>query len=88
MIIYIILLNANEVKTGVLQRPYIAHAVGVVRRYMRNAGKEHWKAVQWILRYLRGTPSHALCFGVSDTVVQEYVDADMEGDKDSKRRAT
>eukprot|EP00253_Pinus_taeda_P002358 PITA_02358 len=32
----------------------IAHAVGAVRRYMNNPGKEHWMAVKWILRYLRG----------------------------------
>ena len=50
-------------------RPYIAHAMGVVSRYMNNAGKENWKAVHWILRYLRGTTSHALCFGVLDTIV-------------------
>ena len=29
----------------VCTRPYIAHAVGVVRRYMNNPGKEHWEAV-------------------------------------------
>ena len=26
-------------------RPDIAHAVGVVSRYMSNPGKEHWKAI-------------------------------------------
>ena len=46
----------------VCTRPDIAHAVGVVSRYMNNPGKEHWKAVQWILKYLRGTTSRALCF--------------------------
>jgi hypothetical protein len=51
----------------VCTRPDIAHAVGVVRRYMNNLGKEHWEAVKWILRYLRGTTKHALCFGGSDT---------------------
>ena len=50
----------------VCTRPDIAHTMGVVNRYMNNPGKEHWKAVQWILRYLRGTTSHALCFGGSD----------------------
>ena len=72
----------------VCTRPDIAHAVGVVSRYMNNPGKEHWKEVQWILRYLRGTTSHALCFGGSDTVLQGYVDADMAGDKDSRRSTT
>ena len=70
----------------VCTRPDIAHAVGVVSRNMNNPGKEHWKAVQWILKYLRGTTSHALCFGGSDIVLQGYIDADMVGDKDSRRR--
>ena len=39
----------------VCTRPDIAHAVGVVSRYMSNPGKQHWEAVKWILRYLRGT---------------------------------
>ena len=71
-----------------LHRPYIAHAVGVVSRYMNNLGKEHWEAVKWILRYLRGTANHALCFGCSESVLQEYVDSDMAGDKDSRRSTT
>jgi hypothetical protein len=47
----------------------IAHAVGVVRRYMNNPGKEHWEEVKWILRYFRGTATHALCFGGLDTIL-------------------
>jgi hypothetical protein len=72
----------------VCTRPDIAHAVGVVRRYMNNLGKEHWEAVKWILRYLRGTATHALCFGGSDIVLQGYVDSYMAGDKDSRRSTT
>jgi hypothetical protein len=53
----------------VCTRPYIAHVVGVVRRYMKNPGKEHWEEVKWILRYLRGIATHALCFGGSDTIL-------------------
>lgn len=44
----------------VCTRPDIAHAVGVVSRFMSNPGKHHWDAVKWILRYLRGT-SLPLC---------------------------
>jgi hypothetical protein len=72
----------------VCTRPDIAHAVGVVSRYMNNPGKEHWEAVKWILRYLRGTTTHALCFGVLDTFLRGYVDSDMEGDKDNMRSTT
>jgi hypothetical protein len=49
--------------------PYISHAVGVVSRYMNNPGKEHWEVVKWILRYLRGTSTHALCFCGSYTII-------------------
>ncbi|KAL2231740.1 UNVERIFIED_CONTAM: Retrovirus-related Pol polyprotein from transposon TNT 1-94 [Sesamum indicum] len=44
-------------------RPDIAHAVGVVSRFMSNPGVMHWEAVKWILRYLRGTKDRALVFG-------------------------
>jgi hypothetical protein len=63
----------------------IAHAVGVVRMYMNNPGKEHWEAVKWILMYLRGTSTHALYFGGSYFILHGYVDSYMEGDKDSRR---
>jgi hypothetical protein len=53
----------------VCTRSDIAHAVGVVSRYMNNPGKEHWEAVKWILGYLRGTSTHALCFGGSNIVL-------------------
>eukprot|EP00253_Pinus_taeda_P006007 PITA_06007 len=37
----------------VCTRPDIAHAMGVISRYMNNPGKEHWMAVKLILRYLK-----------------------------------
>ena len=37
---------------------------------------------------MRGTSTHALCFGGSDTFLQGYVDSDMAGDKDSRRSTT
>jgi hypothetical protein len=53
----------------VCTRPNIAHVVGFVSRYMNNLGKEHWEVVKWILRYLRGTTTHALYFGGSNIVL-------------------
>jgi hypothetical protein len=72
----------------VCTRPDIAHAVAVVSSYMTNPGKEHWEVVKWILKYLRGTATHALCFGGSDTFLQGYVDSDMVGDQDNRRSTT
>ena len=45
----------------------IAHAVGVVSRYMSHPRIEHWNVVKWILGYLRGTSSKCLHFGGSTT---------------------
>jgi hypothetical protein len=72
----------------VFTRLDIAHAVGVVRRYMKNLDKEHREVVNWILTYLRGTATHALCFEASYIVLHAYVDSYMVGDKDSRRSTT
>jgi hypothetical protein len=69
----------------VCARPYIAHAVEIVRRYMNNLSKKHWEKVKWNIGYLIGTTTHALCFRGSDIVLQVYFDSDMAGDIDSRR---
>ncbi|XXG79495.1 hypothetical protein AAC387_Pa09g0546 [Persea americana] len=72
----------------VCTRPDIAHAVGVVSRFMSNPGKMHWEAVKWILRYLRGTTKAALHFGGSEIKLHGYVDSDLAGDLDRSRSTT
>ena len=62
----------------------IAHAMGVVSRYMSHPGTKHWNAVKWILRYLRGTSSKCLHFGGSTTNLQGYVDLELVGDIDTR----
>ena len=47
----------------VWMRPDLCHVVSVVSKYMVNPRKKHWKAVKWILRYLRGTTSIGLKYG-------------------------
>uniref|UniRef100_A0A3Q7HLK4 Reverse transcriptase Ty1/copia-type domain-containing protein n=1 Tax=Solanum lycopersicum TaxID=4081 RepID=A0A3Q7HLK4_SOLLC len=66
-------------------RPDIAHAVGVVSRFLENPRKEHWEAVKWILRYLRGTTRNCLCFKGSDPILKGYTDANMAGDLDNRK---
>lgn len=72
----------------VCTRPDIAQAVGVVSRYMSCPGKQHWEAVKWILRYLRGTAGYALYFRKNNSGLQGYVDADMAGDLDGRKSTT
>nr|CAN78199.1 hypothetical protein VITISV_041785 [Vitis vinifera] len=65
----------------------IAHAVGVVSRFMSRPGKQHWEAVKWILRYLKGSLDTCLCFTSASLKLQGYVDVDFAGDIDSRKKA-
>ncbi|GJX61085.1 hypothetical protein Tco_0293985 [Tanacetum coccineum] len=56
-------------------RPDIAHAVGVVNRFMSNPGREHWEAVKWLLRYLKGTSKATLCFSRKEVVLEGLYDS-------------
>ena len=69
----------------VCTRPDIAHAVGVVSRFLSNPGKKHWEAVKWILRYLKGTSKSSLCFEKANPVLEGYTDSDMAGDPDGRK---
>jgi hypothetical protein len=74
----------------VCTRPDIAHAVGVLSRYMSKLGKEHWKTVKRVFRYLRGTTSYVLCYqgipGLEKVVdIHGFVDVDWAVDLDRKR---
>jgi hypothetical protein len=68
----------------VCSRPDLSHAISVVSRYMANPGREHWKAVQWILRYLRGSSNAGFCFGKSRDGLFGYVDSDYACDLDRR----
>ena len=62
-------------------RPDIAHAVGVLSRFISKPGKEHWTAVKRVFRYLRGTSDYGLCYqgrpGLDRVLdIHGFVDAD------------
>ena len=69
----------------VCTKPDIAHEVGVVSRFMSRPGKQHWEAVKWILRYLKGSLDTCLCFIGASLKLQGYVDVDFAGDIDSRK---
>ena len=69
----------------VCTRPYIAHAVGVVSRFISNPGKDHWEAIKWILRYLKGTSKMCLCVGSSKPILEGFTDIDMGDDLDGRK---
>ena len=68
----------------------IAHAVGVLSRFMSKPGKEHWTVVKRVFRYLRGTSDYGLCYqgrpGLDKVLdIRGFVDADWAGDLDHRR---
>ena len=64
-------------------RSDLAYAIGMVCRFMSNPFKIHWKAVKWILRYVRGTTKMKLSFRKEGQfIVRGYCDADYGADLD------
>ncbi|MCO5576798.1 hypothetical protein L7F22_030618 [Adiantum nelumboides] len=72
----------------VATRPNIAHAVGVVSKFMSNPGKKHWDVVKSILRYLSGTTDRQLCYGGGELSIKGYVDSDYASCVDSRKSTT
>ena len=71
--------------TIVCTRPDLSQAVSMVSRYMHDPDKGHWKAVRWILRYIKDTVNVVLVFEKDDYDKQEctyYMDSDYVGDLD------
>ena len=68
--------------------PNIAHSVGVVSRFLSNPRKQHWQAIKWILRYLKGTSNYCLRFGNSNIVLEGFTNEDMVGDVYTRNSTT
>ncbi|GJW65124.1 hypothetical protein Tco_0117008 [Tanacetum coccineum] len=75
----------------VCTRPDITYAVSVVSRYLVNPGKNHWEAVKWILKYLRGTANVGLVYGTdrgNHVDVTGFIDSNYAKDPDKGRSIT
>ena len=72
----------------VLTRPDISYALSIVSKYMVSPGKEHLRAVKWVLKYLSGTLSHGLVYGksgIKSEGICGFIDSDFAGDLDRRR---
>ena len=72
----------------VCTRPNIGHAVGVVSKFMSRPKKQHWEAVKWIMKYLKGSSDTCLYFTSASLKLQGYVDADFASDIDIRKNTT
>nr|GEW57573.1 retrovirus-related Pol polyprotein from transposon TNT 1-94 [Tanacetum cinerariifolium] len=72
----------------VCTRPDIAYDVSIVSMYLVNPGKNHWDAVKWILKYLKGTADVGIVYGKDQgkhVDVDSFIDASYAKDPDKGR---
>ena len=71
---------------SVSTRPDISYTVSSLARFSAKPTKEHWTALQLLLRYLKGTLKHGILYTEdgSDTCTG-YTDADWAGDVDGRK---
>lgn len=72
---------------AIATRPDISYTVGVLARFCKNPGMQHWAAVKHLLRYLKGTMDYKLSYSPSDSpeLFTTYTDADHGGNPDNGR---
>ena len=77
----------NLMYAMVCTRPNIAHAVGVLSRYMSKQGKDQWTTIKMVFRYLCGTTSYGLYYQRRSRLdkaleIHGFIDAYWTGDMD------
>lgn len=69
-------------------RPDISYTVGVLARFSKNPGMQHWKAVKHLFRYLKGSLDFKLTYSPLSNpseMFTTYTDADHAGNPDNGR---
>ena len=63
-------------------RPDISFAVSKLSRFVSNPGDEHWKALETVMRYLKGTTSYEIHYSGYPKVLEGYSDSNWISDAD------
>jgi hypothetical protein len=72
-----------------ITRPNISYVVHQVSQFMAAPRSTHFSAILHILRYLKGTLFHGLCFSSQSSLqLHAYTDADWAGDPTDHRSTT
>ncbi|KAA0067607.1 retrotransposon protein, putative, Ty1-copia subclass [Cucumis melo var. makuwa] len=81
-------LSSSQCPVTKQERPDLGYVMSMISRFMSNPGKEHWKVVKWVLRYLKGSTSVSLCYSRDydkSTLLEGFTDADYVADLDKRR---
>ena len=54
-------------------------------RFLSNTGKDLWKVVGWILKYLKVTSKMCLYFGGAEQILEGYTNSNMAGNLDGRK---
>ncbi|KAL1203339.1 Retrovirus-related Pol polyprotein from transposon RE2 [Cardamine amara subsp. amara] len=72
-----------------ITRPDLCFAVNQVSQHMKEPSVHHWNMVEWILRYIKGSPGQGVWMGKNDsTEIVGYCDADYARDTMDRRSTT
>jgi len=68
-------------------RPNLAHVVSTLSRFVIKPSPNHWEALKWLLKYLRGTYNVGLVYKhYTDSVkLKGFTDSDYAGDRDNRK---
>ncbi|KAL0406013.1 UNVERIFIED_CONTAM: hypothetical protein Slati_3915200 [Sesamum latifolium] len=66
-------------------RPDIAYALSLMRRYQVCAWEAHWNTVKIILKYLKRTKDMFLIYGGGELILKGYSDASFQSDDDDAK---
>ena len=69
-------------------RPDLAFTVTFLSQFNNNYRQEHWTAVKRLLRYIKGTSEWELTYGLNDSGLIGYCDADYADDVATRRSFT
>ena len=63
-------------------RPDISFTVSKLSRFVSNPGDEHWRALERVMHYLKGTASYGIHYAGYPKVLEGYSDSNWISDAD------
>ncbi|KAL5580971.1 hypothetical protein UlMin_013413 [Ulmus minor] len=74
----------------VSSRPDLSYAISILSRFMSDPKKEHWEAMKWLIRYIKGSTNLGLIYKKDGNRIwlDGYTDSDYAGDRDRRRSKT
>ena len=73
----------------VTTQPNIAHAIGVVCRFMHNHDRQHWNIVKHVFKYMMGGQDLGILFNPNKNLgVVGHTNSDFAGCLDNRKSTT